>query len=129
MRHKVEGRTLGREKSHRQAMLRNLVKSLIQHKRIETTHTRALEAKKIAERVITYGKKNTVHSQRLIFEVVQDRGLVKIVMDEIIPNLSDRNSGYVRILKKGNRRGDYAPISIMEWVYHVQPEPSKKDKE
>lgn len=129
MRHKVEGRTFGREKGHRQALIRNLVISLVQHGRIETTHAKALETKKKAERLITYGKKNTLHSQRLIFNVVRDRDLVKKIMDEIVPNFIERNGGYTRILKKGFRRGDCAPISIIEWVYHVQPEPEKKNQD
>ncbi|MCB5230962.1 MAG: 50S ribosomal protein L17 [Candidatus Cloacimonas sp.] len=129
MRHKVEGRTLGREKGHRQALIRNLVIALVKHDRIETTHTRALEARKVAERLITYGKKGTLHSQRLIYDVVRDRDLVKKVMDEIVPQLNDRNGGYTRVLKKGFRKGDGAPVSIMEWVYHIQPEPEKKDKD
>jgi large subunit ribosomal protein L17 len=128
MRHRVEGRTLGRTKDHRQAMLFNLVKSLIENERIVTTHTRALEARKVAERIISYGKKGTIHGQRLIFSIVRNRDLVKKVMEEIVPKMADRNGGYTRIIKKGFRRGDCAPISILEWVYFVVPEETKKDK-
>ncbi len=128
MRHKVEGRTLGRESDHRKAMLHNMVKSLIDKERITTTHTRALECRKIAERLVTYGKKGSIHGQRLIYSVLQDRELVKKLVDEITPKLSDRNGGYVRILKKGFRRGDNAPMSIMEWVYYEVSQPEKEDK-
>ncbi len=117
MRHRVDGRTLGKTTDHRGAMLRNIVKSLVTHERIITTHAKAVEARKIADRIITYGKKGTLHSQRLIYNVLRDRGLVKKVMDEIIPNFDTRNGGYTRVIKKGFRRGDHSPVSILEWVY------------
>ncbi|MBW6516582.1 MAG: 50S ribosomal protein L17 [Candidatus Cloacimonetes bacterium] len=129
MRHKVEGRTLGREKGHRKALLRNLVSSLIINERIKTTHTKALETKKLAERVITYAKKGTVHHQRLIFSIVHDRDLVKKVMTDIAPKLSEHNGGYTRIIKNGYRRGDSAPMSLIEWIYYLPPEPKKSKKE
>jgi len=128
MSHRVEGRTLGKESDHRKAMLHNMVKSLIDKERIMTTHTRALECKKIAERLVTYGKKGTVHYQRLIYSIVQDRDLVKKMVNEIAPKLTDRNGGYTRILKKGFRRGDNAPMSIIEWVWYEAKETSKEDK-
>lgn len=129
MRHKVEGRTLGREKGHRKALLRNLVSSLIINERIKTTHTRALEAKKLAERVITYAKKGTVHHQRLIYSIIQDRDLVKKVMNDIVPKFSEHNGGYTRIVKNGFRRGDAAPMSLLEWVYFIPPEAKQTKKE
>lgn len=128
MRHKVEGRTLGRVKSQRKALLRNLVNSLIISERINTTHAKALEARRVAERVITYAKKGTVHHQRLIYAILQDRDLVKKVMNDIAPKFSERNGGYTRVLKNGYRRGDCAPMALLEWVYYEQPEPAKKSK-
>jgi large subunit ribosomal protein L17 len=128
MRHKVEGRTLGREKSHRKALLRNLVSSLIINERINTTHAKALEARRVAERVITYAKKGTVHHQRLIYSVLQDRDLVKKVMNDIVTKLNDREGGYTRVVKNGFRRGDSAPMALLEWVYYVPPETGKQSK-
>ncbi len=128
MRHKVEGRTLGREKDHRKALLRNLVSSLIINERIKTTHTKALQAKRLAERIITYAKKGTLHHQRLIFSILHDRDLVKKVMNDIVPKFSDRQGGYTRVVKNGYRRGDCAPMSLLEWVYYVKPEPTKGQK-
>ncbi len=128
MRHKVEGRTLGREKEHRKALLRNLVSSLILHERIKTTHSKALEARRVAERLITYAKKGTIHHQRLIYRVLQDRNLVKRVMNDIVPRLADYDSGYTRVIKNGYRKGDCAPMSLLEWVYYITPEQSKQSK-
>jgi len=128
MRHQVEGRTLGMEKDHRRAVLRNLVSSLILHERIKTTHAKAMEARRLAERIITYAKKGTVHHQRLIYRVLQDRDLVKRVVNDIAPKFAERNGGYTRIIKNGYRRGDSAPMSLLEWVYYVEPETAKQTK-
>lgn len=130
MRHRVEGRTLGREADHRKAMLANIVKSLILHERVTTTHAKALEARKIAERLVTYGKKGTVHQQRLIFSVLGNRDLVKRFITEIVPKFADINGGYTRIIKKGFRKGDAAPVSILEWTYYTftEKEPEKPEK-
>lgn len=129
MRHKVEGRTLGREKGHRKAVLRNLVSSLIIHERIKTTHAKALEARRVAERVITYAKKGTVHHQRLMYAVLQNRDLVKKVMNDVVPKLADREGGYTRVVKNGFRRGDAAPMALLEWVYYLTPETGKETKQ
>lgn len=126
MRHKVEGRTLGREKDHRKALLRNLVGSLVIHERIKTTHAKALEARRLAERVITYAKKGSVHHQRLIYRILQDRDLVKKVMNDIVPKFTERNGGYTRVVKNGYRRGDSAPMALLEWVYYIAPEAAKQ---
>ena len=128
MRHKVEGRTLGRERDHRKALLRNLVISLIVNERIKTTHTKALEARRLAERVITYAKKGTIHHQRLIYALIRDRDHVKRLMNDIAPRLADRNGGYTRVIKNGFRKGDSAPLSILEWVYYIEPEKTKQGK-
>lgn len=116
MRHRVKGRKLGLESDHRYLMLHNLVKSLIEHGRINTTLARAKEMRSIAERCITYGKKNDVHNRRLAYKVLQDRDLVKKLFEEIAPNYTDRNGGYTRVLKAGNRKGDNAPMAIIEFV-------------
>ncbi|MBM4404128.1 MAG: 50S ribosomal protein L17 [Candidatus Cloacimonetes bacterium] len=130
MRHRIEGRNFGREADPRRLMMRNLVKSIIDHGRITTTLAKAKEMRRFVERVITYGKKNTVHARRLAYSVLGDRDLVKKVFDEIAPAMNDRNGGYTRVLKAGFRKGDSAPLAIIEFVVETaKPETKpKKDK-
>ena len=128
MRHKVEGRKFGREKAHRNAMMRNLVISLMQSERIKTTLAKAKEARRLAERVITYGKKDSVHHRRLAFKVLKNRTLVKKVFDEIAPRFADRKGGYTRVLKMGYRRGDGAPMALLELVEQGTSPKKQKDK-
>jgi large subunit ribosomal protein L17 len=116
MRHKVSGRKFGRERDHRRLMLRNLVKSLVEHGRINTTVAKAKEIRSLAERVITYGKKGSVHHRRLAFKVLQNRDLVKKVFDEMAPRYATREGGYTRVLKAGYRKGDCTPMAIIEFV-------------
>lgn len=116
MRHKVSGRKFGRERDHRRLMLKSLVNSLVEHGRINTTVAKAKEIRGIAERVLTYGKKGTVHHRRLAFKVLNNRTLVKKVFDELAPLYTDRNGGYTRVLKNGYRKGDSAPMAIIEFV-------------
>ncbi len=132
MRHKVSGRKFGREKGHRDLMLKNLVASLVKHERINTTQARAKEIRSLAERVITYGKKGTVHHRRLTFKVLKNRDLVKKVFDEIAPKFETTEGGYTRVLKNGYRRGDCAPMAIIEFTEgsehkeEAKPKPKKK---
>ncbi len=116
MRHRVDGRKFGRETGHRKAMLRNLVKDLVKHESINTTQARAKEMRKLAERIITYGKKGSIHHRRLAFSVLQDKTLVKKVFDELAPKFQERSGGYTRIMKTGFRRGDCAPMAIIQFV-------------
>jgi len=116
MRHRVSGRKFGREKGHRDLMLKNLVVSLLDHGRINTTVAKAKEIRGLAERVITYGKKGTLHHRRLAFRVMQNKTLVNKLFDEIAPGYSDRPGGYTRVLKNGYRLGDCAPMAIIELV-------------
>ena len=116
MRHKVKGKKFGREKDHRDMMMKNLACSLIEHGRISTTQTKAKELRSLVERVITYGKKGEVHHRRLAYKILQDRTLVKKVFDELAPLYVDRNGGYTRVLKNGFRKGDSAPMAIIEFV-------------
>jgi len=130
MRHKVSGRKFGREKGHRDLMLKNLVASLVKHERINTTQARAKEIRSLAERVITYGKKGSVHHRRLAFKVLKNRDLVKKVFDEIAPRFETTEGGYTRVLKNGYRRGDSAPMAIIEFTQReeVKEEPKAKKK-
>ena len=116
MRHNNNGRKLGRPTSHRLAMLSNMVGSLIEHERITTTLPKAKEARRLAEKVITLGKKNTLHARRQAFSIVKNETLVKKVFDVLGPRFSARPGGYTRILKAGFRHGDNADVSILEFV-------------
>lgn len=116
MRHRVEGRKFGRETDQRRLMMRNLVKSLVINGRITTTLAKAKEMRRFAERIITYGKTDSVHARRLAYSYLGSRDLVKKLFDEIAPKMMDRNGGYTRVLKSGYRRGDSAPMAIIEFV-------------
>jgi len=116
MRHNNNGRKLSRTTAHRLAMLSNMVGSLIEHERITTTHPKAKEARRLAEKVITLGKANTLHARRQAFAIVKNETLVKKVFDVLGPRFQTRPGGYTRILKVGFRHGDNADVSILEFV-------------
>ena len=109
-------RKLGRPTDHRQAMLRGLVTYLLENGRIETTVTRAKEVRAMAERMITLGKENTLHSRRQALAYVTKEDVVKKLFDEIAPKYEATNGGYTRIIKTGPRRGDAAEMCIIELV-------------
>ncbi len=116
MRHNNTGRRLGRNSSHRLAMMRNLVTSLLEHEKITTTDCRAKELRKVAERMITLGKRGDIHARRQALQVVRDRKVVAKLFDRLAPRYQDRPGGYTRIVKLGNRLGDNASQSIIELV-------------
>lgn len=116
MRHVVRNRKLSRTSAHRHALFRNQIASLIEHGRIRTTHAKAKELRRVAEKVITRARQDTVHARRLVRRWVPDRTLVKKLFDEIAPRFSDRPGGYTRILKLGPRTGDSAEMAILELV-------------
>jgi len=109
-------RKLGRSTAHRKAMLRNLVTDLLRDGRITTTETRAKEAGRMAEKMITLGKRGDLHARRQVLRVVYDEDVVKNLFDTIAPDYEDRNGGYTRILKLGPRRGDGAEEVFLELV-------------
>lgn len=115
MHHKA-GRKLGVKSAHRRAMMANLCSSLIRHRRIETTLTRAKELRRVAERMITLGKRNTLHARRHALRILRDNRAVKMLFDELSPVFMDRMGGYTRILKLGFRRGDSAPMAMIEYL-------------
>jgi len=125
MRHRVEGRKFGRETDQRRLMMNNLVKSMIEHGQITTTLAKAKEMRRYVERVVTYGKNDTVHSRRLAYKVLGDRTLVKKLFTEIAPAFQDRNGGYTRIIKAGYRRGDSAPMAVIQFVESSTITPKK----
>ncbi|MCA1796102.1 MAG: 50S ribosomal protein L17 [Geobacteraceae bacterium] len=120
MRHNKSGRRLGRNSSHRKAMLRNMVTSLLDQEKITTTDARAKELRKLAEKMITLGKKGDLHARRQALSVIQDKKVVAKLFDRLAPRYAERNGGYTRIMKVGNRAGDNAPVSIIEFVEHDQ---------
>ena len=109
-------RKLERPTDQRMAMLRALVTFLLEKGRIETTVARAKEVRAMAEKMITLGKENTLHSKRQVFAFVTKEDVVKKLFDEIAPKYVDRNGGYTRIIKTGPRRGDAAEMAIIELV-------------
>ena len=116
MRHLNAGRKLNRSSSHRKAMLRNLVTSLFQHEHLQTTDAKAKEMRRWVDRMITLGKRNTVHARRQAAAFVRGRTIVKKLFDDIAPRFATRPGGYTRITKLGNRVGDAAPVSLIELV-------------
>lgn len=122
MRHLKKGRELSRPTDHRLAMLRNLVTSLFEHGKIKTTDARAKELRGVADRMITLGKQNTLHAKRLAARVVQTRGVLSKLFDEIAPGFTERHGGYTRIIKVGTRHGDAASMSIIELMPAGAPE-------
>ena len=109
-------RKLGRPTDQRIAMLRNLTTSLLENGKIETTVTRAKEVRSTAEKMITLGKANTLHSRRQAISYITKEEVVKKLFDEIAPKQAERNGGYTRIIKIGPRRGDAAEMCIIELV-------------
>ena len=109
-------RKLGVTTPHRKAMLRNLVTSLLREEKIETTVTRAKEARRMAEKMITLGKRGDLHARRQALAYIYDEDVVTKLFEEIAPKYSDRNGGYTRIIKMGPRRGDAAEMAILELV-------------
>ena len=116
MRHRNGLRKLNRTSSHRQAMLRNMANSLLRHEVIKTTVPKAKELRKVVEPLITLGKKPSLANRRLAFDRLRDRDIVVKIFDELGPRFSTRNGGYLRILKYGFRKGDNAPMALVELV-------------
>ena len=118
MRHRKGYRKLGRNTSHRRALLRHLVTALFESKsgRIKTTVEKAKEARRIAERMITFAKRDDLHSRRLVLRFVSDRAVVGRLFSDIAPRYSSRPGGYTRVLKLGPRKGDNAETAFLELV-------------
>ncbi len=126
MRHRVAGRKLSRHTQHRELMFRNMLVSLLQHERVRTTLAKGKELRSWADKMITLGKKGTLHARRRAFSLLRDRGVVKKLFDDIAPKLKDRQGGYTRVYKLGWRQGDAAPLSLVELVTFTHPEEKKK---
>lgn len=116
MRHRLGLRKLNRSSSHRLAMLRNMTVSLLRHEVIKTTLPKAKELRRVAEPILTLGKNPSLSNRRLAFSRLRDREIVSKLFDELGPRYAARNGGYTRILKFGFRKGDNAPMALMELV-------------
>jgi large subunit ribosomal protein L17 len=127
MRHRLGLRKLNRTSSHRLAMLRNMTNSLLRHEAITTTLPKAKELRRVAEPIITLGKKPNLPNRRLAFNRLRDREMVSKLFDELGPRFAKRNGGYLRILKYGFRRGDNAPMALVELL--DGPAPAAKSAE
>lgn len=126
MRHRKKHGKLGRDSSHRKALLRNLVTSFLDRERIETTDAKAKELRRIADRMITLGKRGSLHARRQALSVIRSREVTAKLFDELADRFRGRPGGYTRVLKVRRRAGDAAPMSIIELVESEAPEVAKK---
>ena len=143
MRHRKRTAKLGRTGQHRNAMLANLVCSLIKHKRVATTLAKAKAARSVAEKMLTLGKAGTIHARRLAAARLRQQArtlhrskaereawrknedVVRILFEDLAPGFKERNGGYTRIIKLGQRQGDAAQRAILEWVDFTGPAPAE----
>jgi large subunit ribosomal protein L17 len=116
MRHQKKTVKLGRTAEHRKALLANQVCSLIEHQRIRTTLAKAKAVRPLAEKMVTLGKKASLHARRTALSVLRQKDAVKKLFDDIAPRSASRNGGYTRIVKLGQRKSDAAPLAFLEWV-------------
>ena len=126
MRHGHGLRKLNRTTSHRLAMLRNMSNSLLRHERIRTTLPKAKELRRVAEPILTLGKSPSLANRRLAFDRLRDREMVTKLFGELGPRYAKRNGGYLRILKFGFRKGDNAPMALVELMDRTEPSEDKK---
>lgn len=128
MRHRMDHRKLGRTRPHRQALLRNLATSLLEHEKITTTVPKAKELRRVAERMITLGKRGDLHARRQALSVIKDETVVKKLFDTISPRYKERHGGYTRIIKINRRVGDGAPMAVIELVEELKEKVEKPKK-
>ena len=122
MRHRKAGKKLGRDSSHRNALLRNMVTSLFRHEQLETTDAKAKQLRSVAEKMITLAKRGDLHARRQALAYITDKTITHRLFGELKDRYLERSGGYVRIIKKTNRKGDGAPISIIQLL------PGEEDK-
>ena len=120
MRHRKAGKRLGRTTSHREAMLRNMVTSLLEHERIVTTTPKAKEVRRLADRMITLAKRGDLHARRQAMAVIRSKNVVAKLFEELKNDYENRTGGYTRIIKTGNRVGDAASMAIIELVNYQE---------
>jgi large subunit ribosomal protein L17 len=133
MRHQKKTIKLGRTAAHRKALLANQVCSLIEHQRIKTTLAKAKAVRPLAERMVTLGKNGSIHARRTALATLRQKTAVKKLFDDIAPRSAERNGGYTRIVKLGQRKSDSASMAFIEWVdmaevFEEKPAEEKKAK-
>ena len=131
MRHQKKTVRLGRKADHRKALLANQVCSLIEHQRIKTTLAKAKAVRPLAERMVTLGKNGSIHARRMAFATLRQKDAVKKLFDKIAPASSERNGGYTRIVRLGQRKSDSASMAFIEWVdaaIVVEEKPAEEKK-
>ena len=131
MRHQKKTLKLGRTAEHRKALLANQVCSLIEHRRIKTTLAKAKAVRPLAERMVTLGKNGSLHARRNAFSILRQKDAVKKLFDEIAPASTERNGGYTRIVRLGQRKSDSASMAFIEWVdaaVIVEEKPAEEKK-
>jgi large subunit ribosomal protein L17 len=116
MRHRKAGKQLGRNSAHRQAMLRNMVTSLIKHGEITTTDTKAKAVRPLVERIITLSKRGDLHARRRTISLLKEKRVAHSLFEELRSSVQNRQGGYISIVKKGYRKGDGAPISLIRII-------------
>jgi len=129
MRHQKKTIKLGRTAAHRKALLANQVCSLIAHQRVKTTLAKAKAVRPLAEKMVTFGKNGSLHARRMALSMLRQKDAVKKLFDEIAPRSADRNGGYTRIVKLGQRKSDSASMAFIEWVDAAQVIEEKEPKE
>ncbi len=127
MRHRKAGNHLGRNTSHRRAMFRNMVTSLFKHEQIETTDAKAKAVRPIAEKMITLAKRGDLHARRQALSYMQDKEVTHRLFDQLKDRFSSREGGYLRIVKKGFRKGDGASISVVQLVSNDEGEAATRN--
>jgi large subunit ribosomal protein L17 len=131
MRHQKKTVKLGRKAEHRKALLANQVCSLIEHQRIKTTLAKAKAVRPLAEKMVTLGKNGSIHARRTAFSTLRHKDAVKKLFDEIAPRSTERNGGYTRIVRLGQRKSDSASMAFIEWVdaaVVVEEKPAEEKK-
>jgi len=128
MRHAKAGFKLGRTSSHRKAMFRNMMTSLLVHEKIKTTDVKAKELKRLADKMVTLGKRGDLHARRRALTYVRSKAAVKKLFEEISPRFLNRSGGYTRVVKLGYRHGDNAPLALVEFVVEGEKKEKKKKK-
>jgi large subunit ribosomal protein L17 len=124
----TKGPRLGGSPAHERLMLANLATSLFRHGKIKTTETKAKRLRPFAERLVTFAKRGDLHSRRRVLRVVRDKDVVYVLFDQIAPRFANREGGYTRIVKTGPRKGDNAPMAVIELVEALEAPPVKTAK-
>ena len=128
MRHMNKVKTLNKKKSHRRALFQNLANALFDHESIKTTSPKAMELKKVADKLITLAKRKDMHAMRLAFSILRNKEIVRKLFTDIGERYTSTSGGYTRVLKIGSRKGDNAPMAIIELTHKKEKEEKKEKK-